>query len=118
MLQSFIVYGFTALTLYLLSKNATKREYYLYQSSRKKLSLWNSEYILLLTIFALVVGMRYNVGVDYLTYLEEYLNLQNDRNTIRDSFEPGFLFITKLFAKLGIHYTFYFSTVNNFVLKK
>lgn len=109
MLQSFIVYGFTALTLYLLSKNATKREYYLYQSSRKKLSLWNSEHILLLTIFALVVGMRYNVGVDYLTYLEEYLNLQNDRNTIRDSFEPGFLFITKLFAKLGIHYTFYFA---------
>ena len=60
-------------------------------------------------LFALIFGIRYDVGIDHLRYLESYelLKIPGIVNSDNDT-ELGFLFIGKLFAGLDLHYAFYF----------
>ncbi len=69
-------------------------------------SFWHFETILPLLFFAVIFGMRYNVGVDYLGYLEGYLWREyvgkND-----------FLFnlLSEIGWKLNLHYAVYFAII-------
>lgn len=58
-------------------------------------------------VFAIVFGIRYNVGIDHIRYIERYEEL---RLFGTDSSDPelGFLMIGKFFASLDLHYSFYF----------
>lgn len=56
----------------------------------------------------MISGVRWHVGVDYMSYLENYLSVQNFGHSIFTK-EYGFEYITLFFAKLGLHYTFYFT---------
>ena len=109
MLQSFLVYTITALLLYSLAKNLALRDAYKQRQYNRQVAFWCPEIIFSLLIFALVAGMRYNTGVDHLTYLRVYLSIQDTGYTSRETFEPGFIFITKLFADADLHYFFYFA---------
>lgn len=106
MIQSFMVYGFLGLSLFLLGKIAAQRERIDLINHRSTPFLtW--EILLSFFIFSLITGIRWNVGTDFQGYLEIYNDIHKGWKLNRN-IEPGFLLITDLFANLNIHYTFYF----------
>ena len=109
MLLSIIVYTTTALILYLLAQHVAMRDNAYYIVKRKHLPMNCWELVLSYIVFCFIAGARYNVGVDHLAYLEEYLSMQNKGVLLKDTYEEGFVFITSVFAKIGFHYFFYFA---------
>ena len=64
--------------------------------------------ILAILIFSIVFGIRYNVGIDHLRYIEAYDTLRI-RGEDHKGTELGFLLIGKIFASLNFHYSWYFA---------
>ncbi len=96
MLQSILVYGFMILIMYICGKIALLYPRY--------------KYIFLLlsiSVFVLFSGLRYDVGVDYMTYRDVFKSFSNDySNTYlalyeHSRYEIGFLGIVLLCAKIG-----------------
>ena len=56
----------------------------------------------MLLIFSIVFGIRYNVGIDHLRYIEAYDTLRI-RGEDHKGTELGFLLIGKIFASLNFH---------------
>lgn len=108
MLQSIIVYSLMGFSLFGLGQVAAKREQ-IYIAKNKNLPFFTWEILFSLLIFAFFSGIRWNVGVDHLSYLSYYNELLNKRQFLSREMEPGFLFISKIFASLNIHFTFYFA---------
>jgi hypothetical protein len=108
MFQSFIVYGLFATILWKLGVESAKRESVL-SSTGKETPFWVKEIVMAILLFALVSGIRWQVGVDHLNYLAFYENLRNGGEFRSSGLEIGFDYITKLFADLGLHFTFYFA---------
>lgn len=69
----------------------------------KERSFWKFETIFPLLLFAVVFGMRYDVGTDHLTYLTKYVN-----RVTTERYELLFASITALCQKINLHYTVYF----------
>ncbi|WP_440878371.1 EpsG family protein [Vibrio natriegens] len=69
--------------------------------------LYSPELFFLIAVFSIFSGIRYNVGVDYLAYLNNYTYFQE---VGMDYLDKEFLFevITRLFASLDIHFSVYF----------
>lgn len=106
MLQSLITYSlFSAALMWLGTISAKREKISLLQE--KKLSFWTWDIIFALFVFSFISGIRWNVGVDHLSYLEQYNNFK-DYGYFTDNFEPGFKLITRLFAFLNSHFTIYF----------
>lgn len=108
MILSFVVYTGTALSLWALARNASNRECFLMETKNKGLTFFCLEIVLSLILFAFISGVRYKVGMDYLSYLSEYQRLMAFGVTRRTTMEDGFLLISQLFVKSGIHFTIYF----------
>ena len=109
MLQSFLVYTLTAALLFFLGHNIAIRERCSLNKSHKHLSFGSLEIVLSILLFSFVSGARYKVGQDYLSYFNFYKEFKILGHFTRDNFEPGFTFITKIFATLDLHYFFYFA---------
>jgi hypothetical protein len=114
MIQSIFVYGLFALSLWWLGKIAAKRERLclIYQGNRPQ--FWTWEIIFSLLIFAIISGVRWQVGVDHLSYLEHYWEIGDNARLSYENFrgrgiEPGYFYLTKVFADFDIHFTFYFA---------
>lgn len=96
MFESIIVYSSLAFimigcgNLAMIKRHKKDEEYYL-------------AFIIPILAFTFVFGCRYDVGIDYMHYLNGYLH-----GSERES-EPVFRFITALMSDNGIHYAFYFS---------
>lgn len=60
------------------------------------------------------MGQRYDVGFDYLSYLEYYENIGEDYIEVRQDIEIGFRFLAKTMSGLGFHF-FYFFFVCSFI---
>ena len=102
------VYTFTALGLFFLARNVAHRESYTMQTCGRTLPFYSLEILLSICLFAIISGARYKTGIDYLSYLEEYRKLQTI-GSAKETLEPGFVFISKLFANAGLHFFFYFA---------
>ncbi len=66
-----------------------------------------------LVIYAIVFALRYNVGVDYMSY---YYNYQayftsTAQQSVKEVFEPGFLFLTSFLANAKAHFSIYFGVI-------
>lgn len=63
--------------------------------------------------YAVVFGMRYGVGVDYLAYKEAYGELASQFGETDNvqKMEQGFRFFSKALALTGAHYTIYFGLI-------
>lgn len=111
MFQSFLVYGFVAFLLWKLGKIAARREEIYLSQGREKIPFWTWEIIFSLLLFAIISGIRWQVGTDHLSYLEGYDRVKSGLtfNINGNSNEPAFELITNLFAYLNIHYAFYFA---------
>ena len=105
MLQSIIVYGFLITSMYLLGSlkfNFSKR-------NKKKDSFWKLNVVLSLLIFTLISALRYDVGVDYMYYLESFQSISDSFDIYDNSkFEIGYNFIQKKIYNLGLHSSFLF----------
>ena len=106
---SVVIYTVTALLLFVLAINVSNRDKVLYASSGRHLTMGSWEIVTSFVIFCFIAGARYKVGVDHLSYLAEYQNYVRFGSGIRDTMEPGFVFITKFFSGLGLHFFFYFA---------
>lgn len=62
--------------------------------------------ILAIFVFAVVFGVRYNVGIDHLAYLEMYQSCKLGGFEIDT--EPAFGAMIKLFSYLGCHFSIFF----------
>lgn len=105
---SICVYTFTALGLFFLARNVAHRESYSLRTCGRVLPFYSLEILLSICLFAFISGVRYKTGIDYLSYLEEYKKLQTI-GIAKETLESGFVFISKLFADAGLHFSFYFA---------
>lgn len=98
-MQSILVYTLTFLLMFgasVLYKNGR----YAVLRPNIKLRRWD---IVACIIFAIVFGLRYNVGIDYANYKEMYDTHDFDR------LEYIFRGVSDLFASNGVHVTIYFA---------
>lgn len=105
MLLSLTVYISLALTLYILARLAVSQDKQcLIASSRhdKTLGLATTCAIV---IFAVICGVRYNTGVDNLTYITQYIHMEHYGHFKRETFEPLFTAVAEACVKLGLHYS-------------
>lgn len=106
MIQSILVYSLLlGIMLFFAFVASKKRSYYILSNGiLKERSFVKFEIIFPIVLFAIVFGMRYDVGVDHLAYLRRYVfGIQIQRH------ELLFVFITNLCANLQLHYIIYFS---------
>lgn len=106
MIQSILVYslllGIMMFFFYLASYK--KQTINFYNNTNHTISFKSYQILIPLFLFSIVFGMRYDVGVDHLAYLEAYIwNLDVSKN------EFLFQLITNLSNNLNLHYVLYFS---------
>lgn len=109
MIQSILVYTFIILIM-LFFANVAKRKA-VYQTGQygelvQKRSFWSFEIVFMLLFFALMFGMRYDVGTDHLGYLFSYIEGSVGENL---GMEPLFRWISKICYDLNIHPIIYFA---------
>src|SRR5690554_5645859 len=104
-LQSILVYSSLIIIMILFSLSASGRNSYYYDKDGfvQYKSFWRFDTIAPLFLFAIVFGMRYNVGVDHLNYVYGYLN-----NIYIGKEEYLFFFFSDLGWHFNLHYTVYF----------
>lgn len=107
MLQSFVVYTFTGLLLYILGTSLASKEVKNRECSYS--FCWRIEVWLSVAIFSIIAGLRYNVGVDYPVYLQFYEDMHLQGWISRETLELGFMFILKLFTNFDLHFSFFFA---------
>ncbi len=107
MVQSIIVYSLIMYIMVLFAAYASKNSSYLSSTGLVvQRSFWRLEVLFPLLLFAIVFGMRYDVGVDHLGYLQGYLDkIHVGKN------EPIFSLLTEIGWKLNWHYVVYFSFI-------
>ena len=104
MIQTIGVYAFVIITMISFGSLAAKRVTITHPD--QQISFYKWEILFLLLFFAIVFGMRYDVGKDHLDYLNSYLTGERV-----DRYEWGFRMITISFAKIKLHYTAYFGVL-------
>ncbi|MCH2033315.1 MAG: EpsG family protein [Tenacibaculum sp.] len=102
MLQSIIVYGFLTIFMMIFSNISAKFQ------ERNVKSLFQVEIFFLIMAFAIICGLRYDVGVDYFSYLGSYddISKYNDSESVK--FEIGFKSMMQLLAAFEAHFFWFF----------
>lgn len=109
MLQSILVYTLIILVMLLFANIAKRKAVYQtgqYGELVQKRSFWSFEIVFMLLFFALMFGMRYDVGIDHLGYLFSYIEGSVGENL---RMEPLFRWISKICYDLNIHPIIYFA---------
>lgn len=88
---------------------AKKRKNSLVDIGKSNIFTFPKGYTGCLLIFVVLSAFRWDVGVDHLSYLLSYGDMMAGTYQDREGIEFGFLYISKLLASLGIHYTIYFA---------
>lgn len=102
MLQSAFVYIALMLIMFLLSVLSIS----VYKDKNSILTPFT---LIAIVLFSVVFGFRYNVGLDHIAYIKNYLLTQAGGHA--KEYEPFFKLITNFFAEEGFHYGFYFSFI-------
>lgn len=61
-----------------------------------------------IVVLAVVAGLRWGTGYDHVSYYNQYMAVVDTGGFTRHNFEPGFCWITQLFASCRAHFTLYF----------
>ena len=105
MIQTIFVYSSVLFILFMLARIAmlrAKNNVHQIYPNRVRFCTWEIRMFIL--VFMIFYGIRYDVGKDYLNYLEVYQTHDGI-----ERFEPAFFFITNTLSNCGVHYTFYFA---------
>lgn len=62
-------------------------------------------------VFSFFAGVRWDVGIDHLSYLYEYENYNLTKTISREDLETGFVFLIKIFNEVGFHFAFFFGFI-------
>ena len=109
MFQSIFIYGFIIIALFLsFQVGITKEGNTITVTKPKQYYLFTLFGIAVFTFFSAV---RWDVGIDYLSYLKTYNAISDSSIVLRDDLEVGYVFLQKLLVKLGAHFTIYFGLV-------
>jgi hypothetical protein len=103
MYQTIIVYSILIIVMMKYASIASKRAQINLTSDA---SIFHHNYLAPIMLFSIVFGIRYDVGVDYFSYLDQY-SLAKYQNEY--SIEMIYEFITRSLSQLNIHYTIYFT---------
>lgn len=108
MALAFIVYFFLLFSMmyYALRAKRAWRESVIARLYGVKLNHSILNYLIPSILFSVLIGMRYDVGVDYLNYLDNYLYQYGVSQ--RESIEPGYYFLSWVLKTLQLHYSFLF----------
>lgn len=107
LVQSILVYSLFALLLWAFSKSASSYSNGSALSKRQTICI-PKQYWWCIILFALVSGIRWDVGVDHISYVQDYISMCKGTFSDSDSrMEPGFLFLSNAFAYIDAHYIFY-----------
>lgn len=98
------------ISFFLLLQTATKKIHN-GQISTYIIPLFPLRFSLAILIFAFFAGVRWDVGIDHLTYLSEYLSLQQNGFTRREDFEPAYIALQQLLVSLHAPFYIYFGIV-------
>lgn len=96
MIQSVFVYSIAGLLLFFFENLLKKTDH-----------VRIIGYVGLIITFSLLAALRWNVGVDHLSYLENYRHFQRTGSYLFEK-ELAFQFITQLLATNGFHFSIYF----------
>lgn len=90
-----------------------KQNFALTEYSFESTSKLRSQHFMALLIISIVVGFRYQVGVDWENYKEVFIHIKNNPSIqfLDQTDEPGFFYINKIIAGLGLGYQWMFFTV-------
>lgn len=102
MLQTLLVYCGVMLLMFSFAQISAMRMKTVH--SVRNIPFWTWENIFLIAVFVVFFGLRYDVGVDHLNYLEGYLTGNRIERT-----EPIFLGITNFLRDKGVHFFVYFA---------
>lgn len=108
MFQSLVVYTILLIIIVLSFYLTTfrKNNIQLINDEIKTKSFWQPEILFVIITFSVFYGIRYDVGYDYLNYLDSYL-----RNEPVSRGEFLFEIIRSFFNYLDLHFVFYFSAI-------
>lgn len=98
----FVIFSL-ALILFMLAKDELRAPNYGVCSK----NFYNWQNITAFLVFAAVMGVRYNYGVDNLMYIKSYNSFLENHHVGRESYEQGFLWILKFFTLLDAHYSLF-----------
>lgn len=104
--QSILVYGMFALFLWFVASHAKNNQspQFAFQQNNNILP----QYWFCIFLFCLISGIRWDVGVDHVSYVADYIDMCKGQYYERErGFEPAYLLISQAFAQLGVHYIFY-----------
>ena len=107
LLQSILVYSLFAFLLWTFSKSVSPLHagYAVNKGGVKGIP---KQYWWCIIVFTIVSGIRWDVGVDHTSYVSDYIDMCNGSFVVREwGMELGFLYVSKVFAELGLHYVFY-----------
>lgn len=107
MIEACIVYSLLMIVMILWGKSASARaKYHLNEHGElvQDRSFFVFECMAPLVLFAVVFGMRWNVGTDYLRYYSLYFSSNVWSSTQEDGFK-GLIYVCQ---QLGLHYTVFF----------
>ena len=77
----------------------------------QKTKFWTWEIGFSLLIFTFFIGVRFNYGIDYLSYLDGYENFKHGNIGLFDNVEGGFTFIVNILAYFDVHFSIFFALV-------
>lgn len=76
-------------------------------SNLKQNSFWRWQNVCAIFVFALIYGIRYNVGVDNIVYITSYENLIKGIQLSSKQFEAGYSLLANIFAKGRLHFSIF-----------
>ena len=102
--QTLFIYALFISVLYLYGKReASLQSIAVSRGYPQERGFWSGRTLFVFLFFALLAGLRYDVGTDHLGYLDAYTTGEVDR------YEPIVKFITLSFGSMNIHPVLYFS---------
>lgn len=106
MIQTLFVYSLLTFSLFIISTVYVYRKHLSPNNIIKASSFFTIEIFLIIILFAIIFGIRYDVGTDHLSYL---YSLETGYGIER--FEYAFYYITVFFREFKIPYPFYFGFI-------
>ena len=110
MITSFLVYPFMIFSMFMLFRVPVNCYNGRLLKARTNMMYWFHVAIGIF-IFIFFTGVRWDVGIDQLSYWQIYNTLSLTDTFIRDDMEIGFVGFMKLLSKFGLSSTEFFSIV-------
>jgi hypothetical protein len=109
MVLSLTVYTGTALVMAWLGWHVSHREQRVMANGGRELPFGSWEILIAILIYVAISAVRWLTSWDYNMYYNYYVTMQSMGECSRENFEPGFVLATRVMARSGLHFAYYFA---------